>query len=135
MLLLALAAGCGSTQIVTDDPRARIYADGRMIGQGRGDLTKRGFPGGTTVIVASEDGRRESTQVRRQFTAATFVLGLFTYGICLVTCWEYPDMVYVPIAPRVPGANGFGPPGQLPGAAGPVLDPWLQPPPGWQASH
>ena len=52
------------------------------------------------MVVASEDGRRETTQVKREFTAATFVLGLFTYGICLVTCWEYPGMVFVPIAPR-----------------------------------
>jgi hypothetical protein len=133
LLLLAVASGCGSTQVLTDDPQARIYADGRMIGKGRGELPLRGFPGSTTVVVASEDGRRETTQVKRQFTAATFVLGLFTYGICLVTCWEYPGMVFVPIAPRVPYASSYGPPGQLPGAPGAApVDPWLQPPTGWQ---
>jgi hypothetical protein len=138
VLLLALASGCGSTQILTDDPQARIYADGRMIGKGKGELTKRGFPGGTTVVVASEDGRRETTQVKREFTVATLVLGLFTYGICLVTCWEYPGMVFVPIAPRVPYANSYGPPGQPPGAPGAPatapVDPWLQPPPGYQTA-
>lgn len=126
LLLLALASGCGSTQVLTDDPQARIYADGRMIGKGRGELPLRGFPGSTTVVVASEDGRRESTQVKRQFTAATFVLGLFTYGICLVTCWEYPGMVFVPIAPGVPSASSSWQSGQAP------VDPWLQPPAGYQ---
>jgi hypothetical protein len=137
LLLLALGSGCGSTQILTDDPRARIYADGQMIGRGKGELTRRGFPGSATVVVTSEDGRRETSQVKREFTAATFVFGLVTYGICLVACWEYPSVVFVPIAPQAPYAGGYGPPGQMPGAqpaAGypPAVDPWLQPPAGYQ---
>jgi hypothetical protein len=132
LLLLALASGCGSTQVLTDDPRARIFADGRMIGQGRGELTMRGLPSSTTVVVASEDGRRETAQIKRQFTAVSLVLGLFTYGVCLLACWEYPATVFVPIAPRVPDAGGW-PQGQAPGAtAAAPVDPWLQPPMGWQ---
>jgi hypothetical protein len=135
LLLLALAGGCGSTQVLTDDPRARIYADGRMIGKGTGELTRRGFPGSTTVVVATEDGRRETTQVKREFTAATLVFGLLTYGICLVTCWEYPSLVLIPVAPRGGQASAYAPPGQAGPPAdgwGATGDPWLQPPPGYQ---
>ncbi len=58
LLLVAVTSGCGTTQILTDDPQARIYADGQMVGKGQGQLTRRGFPGSTTVVVATEDGRR-----------------------------------------------------------------------------
>jgi hypothetical protein len=137
-LLLALAlagGGCGSTRIITNDPRARIFADGEMIGQGQGEITLRGPPGGTSVVVATEDGRRQSTQVRRKFTASTAVLGLFTYGVCLLACWEYPSVVYLPIEGVNPypayGASSWDPGGPGP-ASGPAADPWMQPPAGYQ---
>jgi hypothetical protein len=132
-VVVALAAGgCGTTTIVAGDPGARIFADGRLLGRGQGQLTRRGPPGGTTVVVRTDDGRQEQTIIKRQFTALTLLGGLFTYGICLIACWEYPDMVAVPMAsayhpygaPPFPGAPaGYAPP--------PVVDPWLQPPGGY----
>ena len=134
LLLVAVTSGCGTTQILTDDPQARIYADGQMVGKGQGSLTRRGLPGSTTVVVATEDGRRETSRVKREFTATTFVFGLFTYGICLLTCWEYPSVVFVQTARPAPYANAYGPPGQAPGAPGQAapVDPWMQPPAGYQ---
>jgi hypothetical protein len=125
--LMAASAGCGTTQIVTTDPSARVVADGRTLGRGQGQLTRRGFPGSTNVVARTDDGRQGELVLRRQFTALTLVLGLFTYGVCLVACWEYPDTVMVPLPPP---ASGYP---AAPGAAPPAaVDPWLQPPPGWQ---
>jgi hypothetical protein len=120
---LAGAAGCGTTQITTSDPSARVVADGRVLGRGKGQLTRRGFPGSTSVVVRTEDGRQGEMVIRRRFTGLTLLMGLFTYGVCLVACWEYPGHVMVPL----PAATtGYATPG---GA-----DPWLEPPPGWQPS-
>jgi hypothetical protein len=122
------AAGCGTTNIYTTDPGARVVADGVTLGRGQGQLTRRGFPGSTSVVVKTDDGRQAETVVRRQFTGLTLLLGFFTYGVCLLACWEYPDTVFVPL----PGgaAPGYGP--APAGVAPPAVDPWLQPPPGWQ---
>jgi hypothetical protein len=122
--LLAIA-GCGTTSIVTTDPRARIMVDGQQVGRGRGEITQTGLPVSSTVFVVTDDGRRQSLVVDRHFTGTTFVLGLFTYGICLVACWQYPDTVFVPLPAGVPMAYGQSP---IP------YDPWLQPPPRWQPS-
>src|SRR5262245_35698815 len=123
-MLLGITAfgGCGSTQIFTTDPSARILVDGKVVGKGHAEITQRGTPGSTTVLVKTNDGREERKMIERRFTAVTLVAGIFTYGICLFACWEYPDTVYVPVSapPAVAAA------GQLPGA-----DPWLVPPPGW----
>jgi hypothetical protein len=124
VLLGALASGCGTTNIYTSDPSARVMAEGQTLGRGSGQLTRRGFPGSTQVVVKTDDGRQGEVQVRRQFTALTLVMGLFTYGICLVACWEYPDTVFVPL----PGAAG----GNTPAGAPAAVDPWLVPPAGWQ---
>ena len=131
LALLALCArfgaGCGTTNIYTSDPGARVMADGQTLGRGQGQLTRRGFPSSTQVVVKTDDGRQGELRIRREFTAVTFLMGLFTYGVCLLACWEYPDTVFIPL----PGAPnpGYGP---APVGAPPAVDPWLTPPPGWQ---
>jgi hypothetical protein len=134
LLLLSMAgsAGCGTTQVLTTEPTARVVADGQTLGRGQGRLTRRGFPGSTNVVARTDDGRQGELLVRREFTALTLVLGLVTYGVCLIACWEYPDTVMIPLPPA-PGAGYPAPPGTAPAGiapAGPV-DPWLQPPAGW----
>ncbi len=58
-----------------------------------------------------------------------------------MTCWEYPSVVFVQVARPAPYANAYGPPGQMPGAPGQMpgapgqaapVDPWMQPPAGYQ---
>jgi hypothetical protein len=125
LLVMALAlAGCGTTDIITTDPGARIVVNGRPVGLGRGELTQTGAPESSTVMAVTEDGRRQTVVVQRRFTGTTFVLGLFTYGICLLACWQYPDTVFVPLPAGAPPAYGQ--------AAAAPYDPWLQPPPTWQ---
>jgi len=126
LLIAALAAGCGTTQIVTAEPTARIFVDGRAVGQGHATIDKRGTPGSARVLVKTDDGRQQQSTIERSFTAVTLLGGLVTYGVCLVACWEYPDTVFVPLpeAPRTPAA----PPPPLATAA---ADPWLTPPPDW----
>lgn len=116
---------CGTTTIATNEPSARVFAEGRPVGRGQGEITQRGTPGSTTVTVQTEDGRRGQAVISRRFTVFTFVTGLFTYGICLLACWEYPSSVFVHVPPPHPATAG-------PGAVAPGVDPWLMPPPGWQ---
>jgi hypothetical protein len=123
---LALGAGgCGTTMVMTNEPTARVFADGRLIGKGQGEIDQRGTPGSTTVTVQAEDGRRGQTVISRRFTGFTFLTGLFTYGICFFACWEYPSSVMVMVPPpQYTPAPGY--------AAPPGVDPWLMPPPGWR---
>ena len=63
---VALAiAGCGSTQIVTNDRSAQIYVDGEPVGRGEAEITKRGAPDSITVEVRGSDGRRVQTCIAR----------------------------------------------------------------------
>jgi hypothetical protein len=125
VLVAALAsASCGTSRIVASDPSARILVDGRVVGRGQGELTRIGPPGSSVIQVKTDDGREQQQVVHRSFTIATFVVGLFTYGVCLIACWTYPDTVFMQLPPPM---TPYAPPG-APVAA----DPWLQPPPGWQ---
>lgn len=119
--ILLAGTGCGTVVVTSTDPTARLYAGGRMLGRGTGELRRRGTPESTTITAISEDGRRAQTIARREFTGVTFLAGLFTYGICLIACWEYPSVVLVDLPPAAaPHQSEYG------------SDPWLIPPPGWQ---
>jgi hypothetical protein len=124
LILVIAIAGCGTTDIITTDPGARIVVDGRQVGRGHGEITQTGLPVSSTVAVVSEDGRRETRIIQRRFTGTTLLLGLFTDGICLLACWQYPDTVFVPLPGGAPTAYGQGAPAPY--------DPWLQPPSAWQ---
>jgi len=124
--VLALAiAGCGTTDIISD-PGARIMVNGLLVGRGQGEITQTGLPDSSTVVVVSEDGRREMRVIKRHFTGTTLLLGLFTDGICLLACWQYPDTVFMPLPGGAPTPYGQ--------AAPTPYDPWLQQPPVLQPS-
>jgi hypothetical protein len=126
MVALATAlAGCGTMQVTAADPSARLYAGGRMLGRGHGEIKRRGTPETTIIIARTDDGRRSQTTVKREFTAFTFFTGLFTYGICLFACWEYPSAVFVALPAQTAEPNQSTP-------AGNADDLWLSPPAGWQ---
>jgi hypothetical protein len=124
-LVVAVAAcgavGCGTSQVLTDEPTARIWANGQMIGRGHGEIQQRGMWETTAILVRAEDGREQVTTVKRRITGVTVLGALLTYGTCLIFCWEYPDTIWATLPPRVASAG-------MPGAA----DPWLTPPPGWE---
>jgi hypothetical protein len=128
-LILALtlaAAGCGTTYVVTTDPGARVFVDGQMVGKGQGTVNQRGLPGRAQVLVKTDDGRREQTTMSRSFTGTTFLLGLVTYGVCWVACWEYPGSVFVDVGGSRLQQASYNTPATA------AQDPWLQPPPGWR---
>jgi hypothetical protein len=96
LLVLALLAGaCGTTRIVSSDPRARLYVDGELRGRGHAEITRRGGPATFAIEARLPDGRRSVTHVSRRFTSTTFVSGLFTYGIGLLAMWELPSEIAV----------------------------------------
>ena len=126
LLLSALGAvGCGTSQVLTDDSTARIWANGQMIGKGHGEIQQYGMPETTTILVKAEDGRQQTTTVKRKITGTTVLGALITYGTCLIFCWSYPDTIWANLPARA--ASPFGASGEAGG-----VDPWLQPPPGWQ---
>jgi hypothetical protein len=123
MLSLAGAVGCGTSQVFTDDSSARIFANGQMIGKGHAEIQQYGTPETTTLVVRAEDGRQETTTVKRRITGVTALGALFTYGTCLIFCWSYPDTIWASLPSRA--TPPFGAP------VG-IADPWLVPPAGWR---
>ncbi len=123
---VALLAACGTTRIYTNDPNARIYVDGEMVGKGSASVRKRGGPGSSQIIIKTADGRRFTKQMRRKFTYKTLLIGLVTSYIGFVAAWEYPDSVYVAVTEDV------GRPSRSWDGAG---DAWLQAPPGWEPKN
>jgi hypothetical protein len=118
VLALALAAAaCGTTRIVASDRQAAIYIDGELAGRGSAELRRRGGPGAFDVEVRARDGRRASRRVSRSITGTTVVGALFTYGICLLACWELPSEVAIDL-PAAP--NGWEEHAAADG------DPWLR---------
>jgi hypothetical protein len=96
------------------------------VGRGQAQIRQRGLPFGAQVVVKANDGRERRTKIDRSFTGITFLLGLISYGVCWVGCWEYPNVVFVELS---------GPPGGYAPATPsttPSVDPWLAPPPGWE---
>lgn len=126
LLFLVLGTvGCGTSQVLTDDSTARIWANGQMIGKGHGEIQQYGMPETTTILVKAEDGRQQTTTVKRKITGTTVLGALITYGTCLIFCWSYPDTIWAGLPSR--SASPFGVPGGAGGA-----DPWMLPPAGWQ---
>lgn len=119
----ALLTACGTTRIYTNDPNARIYVDGEMVGKGSASVRKRGGPGSSQIIVKTADGRRYSRQMRRKFTYTTLLIGLVTSYVGLIAAWEYPDSVYIAVSDDVARSSA-----SWDGAG----DVWLQAPPRWE---
>ncbi len=127
VLAVLLTAGCGTTQIVANDPQARIWVDGEFVGRGHGEVRKVGFPGSAHVLAKTDDGRIVNQSMKRSFGWTAGLLGFLTYGVCFIACWEYPNALYVDLPARPAMGPGFG--GPEPGSA---PDPWLVPAPGWR---
>jgi hypothetical protein len=122
-LALALALGtaaCSPTKIVSSDPMATIIADGRM-SKGQLEIGRYGLPGSETVIVRNNAGHEQRAELKRRFTGLTLLTGLFTYGVCLLFCWEYPETLLVQMPTERTQSSWDDGPG----------DPWLQAPAGY----
>jgi hypothetical protein len=132
LALTCASVSCGTVTVTSNDPTARLYAEGRLLGQGTGRMQRRGMFGSTTVTAVSANGQRVQTHVSREFTAFTLLTGFLTYGVCFLACWEYPEVVLVefraPDGLYSPARAGY-PAGA---SASSAADPWLMPPAGWQ---
>jgi hypothetical protein len=126
LVVALLGAGCGTTVVQASDRNARVWVDGELVGKGQGEVTLRGLPGTAHILARTDDGRRQQASMRRSFTVGTFFLGLITYGVCWVACWEYPTSFLVDLPPAPAAA------GSLDASVAPAADPWLQPPAGWR---
>jgi hypothetical protein len=124
--LTVAGLGCGTTQVFADDPMARIWANGQLVGRGHAQIKRTGFPETTAIRVETEDGRKETTTVKRSVTGLTVLGALFTYGTCLIFCWQYPETVWAAL-PAGPRSGPAAPMGEVS-----ARDPWLDPDPGWR---
>ena len=118
ILALAVASGCAvlGTKIVTDEPEALIWVDGRYAGRGEARIRQIGPPHTGRILVTVPDGRRGRAIVQREFTSRTLDSGIRSLGICLAFCWEYPREIKVDLPPPQP-RSGW--------AIEPEKDPWL----------
>lgn len=115
----SVLAGCAHTRIETNDPQARIYVDGELLGRGSAEVDDpMGFPGQMVVEVRTASHKVERV-VEREFTLTTFVVGLFTYCTGWLWAWEYPDTVVV-MLPEAQRSSGD--------AAGERGSSWDEPP-------
>jgi hypothetical protein len=132
-------AGCATSQVITNDPNAGIWANGRLIGHGQGEIDHFGMPETTLVQVRTSDGRGHDIVVKRHVTGFTALTGVLTYGICFLLCWEYPETIvaFLPPPPTCqapappPPAAAPTPPAAsrpLPPAASPPMPPAASPP-------
>lgn len=119
MALLALGlSGCGHVLIQTNDPQARIYADGAFLGRGEARYAHRmGPPRSMTVTVKGAEATVER-KVSREYTAVSFVLGLPG----LIVGWQFPENVIVMLPQPSSGGGWEGEPSG-----------WDAPPAGWDA--
>lgn len=86
-----LGVGCGTTQITTSDPKAKIFVDGQLLGEGSAEMRRMGPPK-TVELVVSQDGQEVvKTEVKREFTAMTLLTGMLTLYTGLFWGWQFPD--------------------------------------------
>lgn len=120
ILLAALVAGCGRTQIVAQDSGARIHADDVYLGTGRAEITRTGVSSTVRLRVEYPSGAVETRKVEREITGVSVVVGLFTYLTGLIWAQQYPERVEFPADPGSVGSAWD---------VAPESNPWLQPNP------
>jgi hypothetical protein len=118
--LATAGTGCVTSRVHVNDPDARVWVDGRRVVPGQ-RFWGVGPPHRAEVRVATPDGREVRARLSRQFGFGTLMLGFYSFGVCWVMCWSYPDELTVILPPR-PAPTWD---------AVPNADPWSHPPPGW----
>lgn len=110
-----LLVSCGSTRIYCPDPQTDIYMDGSYLGKGETTISSMGLPN-TAELEAKKFGKVVGkTQMKRQFTWGTLIIGIFTYYTGFLWAWYYPDDVEIPLL-------------QIVNPDGSVTSPWDKPP-------
>lgn len=122
LLLAALAlAGCGHVRIQTNDPEARIYANGAYVGKGEAEVPRRMGPPASMEITVKGANATVTRVIRREITVVTAVFALYSYFTSFLWAWQYPQEVMVALPVR-PGSGWSEEPSG-----------WDVPPSGWDA--
>lgn len=106
MIATAVLAGCGHVRIQTNEPDARIYANGVFLGKGYAELPHRMGPPASIQITAKGENAMVSRTIRREITVVTLAFGLYSYFTSFVWGWQYPELVTLTL-PRPEAAGGW----------------------------
>jgi hypothetical protein len=107
ILTLTLATalgGCGHVTVQTNDPSARIYADGVFMGRGEAKVAKRTGPPKSMLVEVKVPGTTVKRELKREFTTSTLLLGMVSYMTGFLWGWQYPENVMV-LLPSRPGGG------------------------------
>jgi hypothetical protein len=105
ILALSILGGCATSQVITNDTTAGIWANGELIGHGQAEIDHFGMPETTRVQVRALDGRGRDLVIKRHVTGFTTLAGILTYGICFLFCWEYPETIVALLPPPTPSCQ------------------------------
>lgn len=122
LAILALGlGGCGHVRIHTNEPEARIYANGAYVGKGEAEVPRRMGPPASMEITVKGTSATVSRVIRREITVVTVVFALYSYLTSFIWAWQYPEEVFVALPVRAGSGWEEEPSG------------WDAPPSGWDA--
>lgn len=105
---LLLLASCGTTQLSVNDPKAKIFVDGTLVGEGSADLRPRmGLPGKVLVTVKRDGATLAEQELSREFTFVTLLVGMVTVYTGLLWAWQYPSELELTV-PLLPAKKSGG---------------------------
>ncbi|OFY63589.1 MAG: hypothetical protein A3H98_06335 [Bacteroidetes bacterium RIFCSPLOWO2_02_FULL_36_8] len=95
---LLILSSCGSTQVVVpNNSQAKIFQNGKYIGKGSAEITRRGLPK-KSLFTAKFDGREiGSVLAKRSFDLLPCLLSFVSYGTGLFFTWKYPETIIIPV--------------------------------------
>ncbi len=97
LILAIIISGCGTTDIYVPHSDVDIYINNVQKGKGTAEITRTGVPKKKHITAKYEGQLVGEKTIKRKFNLLTGIVGLYTYGIGLIFCWQYPNTVYVPV--------------------------------------
>ncbi len=96
-ILIIFNVGCGTTDIMVNNSNVDIYINGAHKGKGSVAIKRTGPPKKAHIKAKYKGYLVGETTIKRKMTSSTAIIGLFSYGLGLVFCWQYPDFLVVAI--------------------------------------
>ena len=98
MLLLFVVSltSCGTTHIIALNSNADIYINNQYKGKGFTTVKRIGPPQKLHIESKYQGAQVGYLDIHREFTPATLIIGIYTYGIGLFLTWSYPQTIIVP---------------------------------------
>ncbi len=110
--LAALLVSCGTMEIRVSDPKAKIFVDGELSGEGTAEVPRMGLPAKVIVTVEQQGKAVVQQEVKREFTYVTLLLGMVSVYTGLLWAWQYPSELVLEL-PTVPAEGGWQKPGSV----------------------